>query len=175
MKCEDDLWRPVAFISKSLNKTKQNYEIHDKEMLGVIRCLEAWRYFLEGARSKFEIWTNHKNLEYFITSQNLNCRQAKWALYLSRFNFMLKHILGSKIEKTDSLSRRSNWEKRIERNNKERVLLKPKQLDARMGEVIIEGVNILEKIRKSEAKNDEVIKVVEEMKKAGVKMLRNEK
>jgi len=74
MKCEDDLWRPVAFISKSLNKTKQNYEIHDKEMLGVIRCLEAWRYFLEGARSKFEIWTNHKNLEYFITSQNLNCR-----------------------------------------------------------------------------------------------------
>jgi len=44
-----------------------------------------------------------------------------------------------------------------------------------MGEVIIEGVNILEKIRKSEAKNDEVIKVVEEMKKAGVKMLRNEK
>jgi len=44
-----------------------------------------------------------------------------------------------------------------------------------MGEVIIEGVNILEKIRKSEAKNDEVIKVVEEMKKAGVKMLRDEK
>jgi len=77
--------------------------------------------------------------------------------------------------KTDSLSRRSNWEKRVERNNKERVLLKPKWLDARMGEVIIEGVDILEKIRKSEAKNDEVIKVVEEMKKAGVKMLRNEK
>jgi len=77
--------------------------------------------------------------------------------------------------KTDSLSRRSNWEKRVERNNKERVLLKPKWLDARMGEVIIEGVDILEKIRKSEAKNDEVIKVVKEMKKAGVKILRDEK
>jgi len=73
------------------------------------------------------------------------------------------------------LSRRSNWEKRVERNNKERVLLKPKWLDARMGEVIIEGVDILEKIRKSEAKNDEVIKVVKEMKKAGVKILRDEK
>jgi len=45
VKCEDDLWRPVAFISKSLNKTEQNYEIHNKEMLGVIRCLEAWRHF----------------------------------------------------------------------------------------------------------------------------------
>jgi len=44
-----------------------------------------------------------------------------------------------------------------------------------MGEVIIEGVDILEKIRKSEAKNNEVIKAVEEMKKAGVKMLRDEK
>ena len=74
MKCEDDLWRPIAFISKLPNETKQNYEIHDKEMLGVIRCLEAWRHFLEDARSKFEIWTDHKNLEYFITSQNLNCR-----------------------------------------------------------------------------------------------------
>ena len=53
--------------------------------------------------------------------------------------------------------------------------MKPKWLDTRMGEVIIEGVDILEKIRKSEAKNNEVIKAVEEMKKAGVKMLRDEK
>jgi len=40
-KCEDEKWRPVAFISKSLNTTERNYEIHDKEMLVVIRCLEA--------------------------------------------------------------------------------------------------------------------------------------
>jgi len=50
VKCEDELWRPVAFISKALNETEHNYEIHDKEMLGVIRCLEAWRHFLEGAK-----------------------------------------------------------------------------------------------------------------------------
>ena len=41
LKGEDGKWRPVAFISKSLNATEQNYEIHDKEMLAVIRCLEA--------------------------------------------------------------------------------------------------------------------------------------
>jgi len=41
MRCEDRKWRPVAFISKSLNATEHNYEIHDKEMLAVIRCLEA--------------------------------------------------------------------------------------------------------------------------------------
>ena len=80
VKCENNLWRPVSFISKVLNGTEHNYGIHNKEMLGVIHCLEAWRYFLEGARVKFEIWTDHKNLEYFMTSQNLNCRQARWAL-----------------------------------------------------------------------------------------------
>jgi len=66
MKCSDNLWRPVTFISKSLSDTKRNYEIHDKEMLVVIRYLEAWRYFLEGTIVKFEIWTDHKNLEYFM-------------------------------------------------------------------------------------------------------------
>ena len=108
VKCDDDLWRPVAFISKALNETERNYEIHNKEMLGVIRCLEAWRHFLEGAKLKFEIWTDHKNLEYFMSSQNLNCRQARWALYLSRFNFTLKHVPGSKMGKADGLSRRSD-------------------------------------------------------------------
>ena len=106
IKCEDNKWRLVAYISKLLNETKRNYEIYDKEMLAVIRCLEAWRHFLEGSRSKFEVWTDHKNLEYFMSNQKLNRRQAQWALYLSRFDFMLKHIAGSKMGKADRLSRR---------------------------------------------------------------------
>jgi len=177
VKCEDDLWRPVAFISKAFNETKRNYEIHDKEMLGVIQCLEAWRHFLEGARIKFEIWTDHKNLEYFMTSQNLNHRQARWALYLSRFDFILKHIPGSKIGKADELSRRSDWEGKVKGDNKKKTLVKPEWLEAkriRVAEVIVEGIDILKKIKKLEARDDEVIKAVEEMKRAGVKMLRDE-
>jgi len=77
MKCSNNLWRPVAFISKSLSDTERNYEIHDKEMLAVVRCLEMWRYFLEEAVEKFEIWTDHKNLEYFMKAQKLNRRQAR--------------------------------------------------------------------------------------------------
>jgi len=72
IKYSDDLWRPVAFISKSLSNTERNYDIHDKEMLAVIRCLESWRHFLEGTAVKFEIWIDHKNLEYFIKAQKLN-------------------------------------------------------------------------------------------------------
>jgi len=77
MKCSDKLWRPAAFISKSLSDTERNYEIHDKEMLAVVRCLEAWRHFLEGTTIRFEIWTDHKNLEYFMKAQKLNRRQAR--------------------------------------------------------------------------------------------------
>ena len=105
MECEDGLWRPVAFLSKSLNETERNYEIHDKEMLAIIRELENWKYLLEGAHFKFEIWTDHKNLEYFMKAQKLNCRQVRWTLYLSRFDFTLKHVPGTKMEKADRLSR----------------------------------------------------------------------
>ena len=40
IECSDGWWRPVAYLSKSLNETERNYEIHDKEMLVVIRGLE---------------------------------------------------------------------------------------------------------------------------------------
>jgi len=76
MKCKDEKWRPVAFILKSLNKAERNYEIHDREMLAIVRCLDEWRHLLEGAQNKFEIWSDHKNLEYFMSSQKLNRKQA---------------------------------------------------------------------------------------------------
>jgi len=94
-------------------------------MLAVIRCLETWRHFLEGATTKFEIWTDHKNLKYFMKAQKLNRRQARWALYLSRFDFALKYVPGSKMEKADSLSRRPNWETGVEKNNEDETLIKP--------------------------------------------------
>jgi len=41
MKCLDEKWRPVAFISKSLSNTERNYEVHNKEILAVMKCLEV--------------------------------------------------------------------------------------------------------------------------------------
>jgi len=60
-----------------------------------------------------------------MTSQKLNHRQAKWALYLLRFNFGLKHIPGKSIEKMNGLSRRSDWQEGVERDNKDQKLVKP--------------------------------------------------
>ena len=72
MEYENARWKPVAFLSKSLNEIERNYKIHDKEMLAVIRGLENWRYLLEGTKFKFKVWTDHKNLEYLIKAQKLN-------------------------------------------------------------------------------------------------------
>jgi len=152
---------------------ERNYEIHDKEMLAIVRGLEAWRHLLEGARSKFEIWTDHKNLEYFMKAQKLNRRQAHWALYLSRFDFTLKHVLGMKMGKADGLSRRADWKVGVKKDNKNQIFIKDNWICS-MQEIIVEGpeVDILEKIKKARSKNEEIVKVVEEMKKAGVKELR---
>jgi len=99
--------------------------------------------------------------------QKLNRRQARWALYLLRFNFTLKHIPGSKMEKADSLSKRPDWEIGVERDNEDEILVKPEWLEVRRTErveVIMEGVDLLEKVRKLKVKDDKVVKVVEEMK-----------
>jgi len=124
MECKDGLWRPVAFLSKSLNEMERNYEIHDKEMLAIVRELEVWRHLLKGVQFKFKIWTDHKNLEYFMKAQKLNWRQARWALYLSRFDFTLKHVVGTKIGKVDGLSRRSDWKVGVDKNNENQIFIK---------------------------------------------------
>jgi len=98
-------------------------------------------------------------------------------LYLSRFNFTLKHILGSRIGKVNSLSRRLDWEVGVEKDNEDKTLVKPEWLETRRMErveVIVEGVDLLEKVRESKVKDNEVVKAVEEIKQAGVKMLRDE-
>ena len=89
----------------------------------------------------------------------------------------MKHISGSKMGKVDRLSRRLDWEVRVEKNNKEQMLVKKEWLEVkriRVVEVIIEGMDLLDKVRKYKARDDEVVKAVEEMKQGGVKMLKDE-
>jgi len=74
IECENERWRLVAFLSKSLNETKRNYKIHNKDILVVIRGLENWRYLLKGTKFKFEVWSDHKNPEYLMKVWKLNRR-----------------------------------------------------------------------------------------------------
>ena len=113
---------------------------------------------LEGACFKFEIWIDHKNLEYFMKAQKLNWRQARWALYLSRFDFTLKHVPGTKIGKADELSRILDWKVGVENDNDNQIIIKNNWL-CRLEKVIIERpkVDILEKIKKARSRNEDVV------------------
>ena len=106
-----------------------------------------------------------------MKAQKLNRRQARQTLYLSRFDFILRHIPRSKIGKVDS--RRPDLEMGVEKNNKDETLVKPEQLIIKRTEVIkiiVKGVDLLEKVRQSKVKDNKVVKAVEEMKQTGVKM-----
>jgi len=120
-------WHLVAFYSKFLSPVEWNYEIHDKEMLAIIRALEEWRHFLEGARHLVEIWTDHKNLEYFMTAKKLNRRQARWSLYLACFDFKLIHRPGRSIGKPDALLQRLDHGNGAS-DNEDVILLRPELL-----------------------------------------------
>ena len=76
-----------------------NYEIHDKEMLAIVRALEEWRHFVEGVEHRCEIWTDHKNLQYFMMAKKLNRRQARWSLLLACFDFIMHHRPGKSMGK----------------------------------------------------------------------------
>ena len=142
-------------------------------MLAIIRKLENQKYLLESTKFKFKVWTNHKNLEYFMKVQKLNRRQAYYVLYLSRFNFILKYALETKIEKVDGLGKRPDQKVEVKKNNENQTLIK-KQWICNLVEVVIKELKI-EKIKIAREKDKEVARVVEKIKKAGVKVLRENK
>ena len=82
--------------------------------------------------------------------QKLNRKQAHQTLYLLRFNFTLKHILGTKIERADRLSRRPDWKVETENDNSNQILIKEQQI-YNLVQVVIDGptVDIVEKIKKA--------------------------
>ena len=78
--------------------------------------------------------------------------------------------------RADSLSRRVDWAEGIKRDNENQVMLKKEWLEVRAMEQLVEGLEeeIVKKIKETRDKDEKVIKVVEEMKKARVKTLRDE-
>ena len=86
---KDNLLHPMAFHSKSLNKTEMNYTIYDKELLNIITAFEVWKHHLEGIRFPIQ--------------------QIVWCMYLSKFDFRIAYRHGAKGGKPDALSRKPGY------------------------------------------------------------------
>ncbi|MBW0564783.1 hypothetical protein O181_104498 [Austropuccinia psidii MF-1] len=96
---------PIAFDSCKLLPAELNYEIHDKELLGVVWALKSWRECLLSLSNPFEVLTAHSSLQYFMSSKALTCFQAHWAEFLAEFHFTITYRPGRLATLPDALSR----------------------------------------------------------------------
>ena len=132
----DGLWHPVAFFSKKMTPAECNYEIYDKELLAIIRAFEEWRPELAGNETDepTKVFTDHKNLEYFMDTKLLNARQARWAEFLSQYNFEVQFRRGVSNVKADTLTRRTQDTAGVVHNHRNQRLLGPDRLQAHAAE-----------------------------------------
>ncbi|MBW0552334.1 hypothetical protein O181_092049 [Austropuccinia psidii MF-1] len=99
---------PIAFDSHKLLPAELNYEIHDKELLGIVWALKRWRAFLLSVYNPFKVLKDHSSLQYFMSSKVLPCHQACWAEFLSEFHFTITYFPGRLATLPDALSHWDN-------------------------------------------------------------------
>ncbi|CAJ0934401.1 unnamed protein product [Ranitomeya imitator] len=102
---DGSVMKPCAFFSRKFSPAERNYDVGNRELLAMKWAFEEWRHWLEGARHRVVVLTDHKNLIYLESARRLNPRQARWSLFFSRFNFVVSYLPGSKNVKADALSR----------------------------------------------------------------------
>ncbi|SPC64434.1 related to pol protein [Ustilago sp. UG-2017b] len=102
----EERWHPVAFYSRKMSSAERNYEIHDKELLAVVACLTQWRHMLAGLPNQLVILTDHEALKYFKSQRRITGCQARWAVLLADFDFILQYRPGDKGGEPDALTRR---------------------------------------------------------------------
>jgi hypothetical protein len=125
-------WHPVSFFSKTMAPAELNYEVHDKEMLAIVRSLSHWRAELQGSPQRLRILTDHKALEYFMTTKQLTSRQARWSELLSQFFFHIAYRPGKANDLADALSRREQDigpQDKVKEQLRSKALLSMDQID----------------------------------------------
>ncbi|MBW0566420.1 hypothetical protein O181_106135 [Austropuccinia psidii MF-1] len=115
-KVNDSGKHPIAFDSCRLLPPEINYEIHEKELLGIFWALKRWRAFLLSLSDSFEVLTDQSSLQYFMSSKVLTCHPAHWAEFLSELHSTITYHPGRVATLPDSLSRQDDMypERRVD-------------------------------------------------------------
>ena len=100
---------PVAYFSKKLLDRERNYNIYEKELMAIVKSLQHWRRYTEGALFPIVVRTDHKNLVYFTENRKISQRLARWAVDLTHFDFKIDYKPGHLNDAPDALSRRSDY------------------------------------------------------------------
>ncbi|GKV34751.1 hypothetical protein SLEP1_g43096 [Rubroshorea leprosula] len=96
----------IAYASRQLKPYEENYPTHDLELAVVIFAPKIWRHDLYGETC--EVFTDHKNLKYFLTQKELNMRQRQWLELLKDYDLTISYHPGKANKVADALSRKSS-------------------------------------------------------------------
>ncbi|TVY75035.1 Transposon Tf2-9 polyprotein [Fusarium oxysporum f. sp. cubense] len=107
---DDGMLHPIAFYSHKMHGAELNYPIYDKEFLAIVNCFKEFRHYLRGSKHQVKVFTDHKNIAYFATTQELNRRQLRYAEYLCEFDFTIAHCKGTDNGRADAISRRPDFD-----------------------------------------------------------------
>ncbi|MBW0519290.1 hypothetical protein O181_059005 [Austropuccinia psidii MF-1] len=113
---------PIAFDIHKPIPAELNYEIHDKELLAIVWAPKRWRAFLLSLSSPFEVLTNHSSLQYFMSSKVFTCLRARWAEFLSEFNFSNTYCPGPLATLPDAFSR---WDNVYPESGEDFIIMNP--------------------------------------------------
>ena len=106
---DDGHWHPIAYWSRKMIPAERNYETHDQELLAIVAAFKQWRHYLEGSAFPIEVLTDHNNLRGFMNVKVLSPRQARWAVKLATYDFVITHRSGIS-NPADPPSRRPDYE-----------------------------------------------------------------
>jgi RNase H-like domain found in reverse transcriptase/Reverse transcriptase (RNA-dependent DNA polymerase)/Integrase zinc binding domain/Chromo (CHRromatin Organisation MOdifier) domain len=157
---------PVAFLSKTFTDTERRYKIYDRELLEIVWALKEWRHYIQGSGHTTLIHMDHRNLTYFRKAQKLSDWQARWSLFLSKFDIKLQHLPGNKIILLDALSRRPDHCPE-EDETKEEILL-PDDLFLNLLDV-----NLRDRITKNKEYDFNVTRAIELLQEEGPTSIQN--
>jgi len=99
----------VAAHSPQLNSVERNYDIHDKELLEIMEAFKESKRYLWGEEEAVMVYTDHQNLQSFLTKKVWKQQQIRWAQELTNYNFKMVYRPGSRGGKPDPLSRRPQY------------------------------------------------------------------
>jgi hypothetical protein len=151
--------RPVLFYSRKLLPAEMNYTTADKEMLAIVQTFKKFRHMLQGTKYPVIVKSDHQNLRTFMTTKELNARQARWADELCAYDFRIEHIKGKENKVADALSRRSDYREKTTSEEKtpmliekEGALIVNKQMKSKKATLSNEDEDLIKEIKKKRRK-----------------------
>jgi len=143
--------RLIVYQSRKLSESEKRYEVHDKELLAIVKALQEWRPYLTDTEKSIQIYTDHKNLRNFATTKQLNQQQVCWAKQLADYEFQIHYKKNNENDEADTLSKQPDHE------GVKKIHIKILSEDDK--EILTKGLTATYKVKQTLLTDEELIQV----------------